>query len=1038
MKLKEHLDITDINSINSILNNKSCYSWNAIDSEYLDNWVPDIGLSSYPNPSIYLPDNASNSLLYPTIKHRFWGTVEKQSDHKGKRFIGVLLFASVNDDLTFELKLGSKFVGRVKPIKYDNQRHLIICKESIVFNGEMEVFQFTAVGKSNFRIEKFLLINELPKEKNILPSIKNIKINHINTNKSFYLFNISFYSSSVCKIIITCNCGQYEYVKKLPFSRIHNFNLKIKNSTKSILFEALIIDEYSNQNKTNFKHVIKDYKKIIESKLNIPLEVCNKNIFNKNAKLGIPIKKGFLHKNDQLKFKQGRLENLIQYRILSFWNDGSAKWILAHFHLFNNYNTNIKIIKSKTEKINKFLVKNKKHNNFLINHPNFKLKLINNESLVYINHNNKIIDPFLEVIITLSNNKKFKSKKVENIKLIDNGPSYCQLIFDIKHFYKEREHFKSTFIVSCYKNSKFINIKHNFEITTEYLPNVSFDNINDNIFYDSILSNNDEENLIVLFKSIEIIIPIKNTNNIITNDDELLKKDNFNILQSDDRKYSFKNGSVIKNIKGQFDGNLICYNNFEKHKINIIDFWQNYPKGIKLDKNKLSIGVLPSGINKNKLNFDKDEIHRNKFWLNHGLYHIKLGMRIRTEFQYQCDSEESINMINDGIFLEKPIIKVPLNYLNKTNSLRKIGEPDKNLFSNYENLMNKAIKSFNDEQSELRTYGHLNYGDWYGESGYSWGNNEYDTVLCSFIQFLRDSDYKWYNWGFNAANHLVNIDTINNYYDESKVGSQSMHMPGHTGGYLPPYFKSKMKGTQSIPSHTWVEGPILGYLLTGEQTFFESLGKTKKWLLNPNTINYYDYSNAREAGWHLIHLCAFYENFNDVDCLNGAHIIAEKVMNKKKPNSGWIRMLTESHCGCGFPRCSGEAGFMLNLLLSGLYRYYLIAKNKKIKNAIIDGVNWLIDNTFDPISNHFRYTSCLNRTLGGNFQKTQEVIECIAFGYNLSKCRKIKHFLDISNNSVGLYPNNLDHLGLGKALAQQMRYVPFIMPILKNMYNKQN
>ena len=48
--------------------------------------------------------------------------------------------------------------------------------------------------------------------------------------------------------------------------------------------------------------------------------------------------------------------------------------------------------------------------------------------------------------------------------------------------------------------------------------------------------------------------------------------------------------------------------------INIIDFWQNYHKGKKLDKNRLTIEVLPSGINKNKLNFDKDEIHRNKFY----------------------------------------------------------------------------------------------------------------------------------------------------------------------------------------------------------------------------------------------------------------------------------------------------------------------------------------------------------------------------------------------------------------------------------------
>ena len=33
MKFKEHLDITEHKSINSILNNDGCYSWNAVDSE---------------------------------------------------------------------------------------------------------------------------------------------------------------------------------------------------------------------------------------------------------------------------------------------------------------------------------------------------------------------------------------------------------------------------------------------------------------------------------------------------------------------------------------------------------------------------------------------------------------------------------------------------------------------------------------------------------------------------------------------------------------------------------------------------------------------------------------------------------------------------------------------------------------------------------------------------------------------------------------------------------------------------------------------
>ena len=44
-----------------------------------------------------------------------------------------------------------------------------------------------------------------------------------------------------------------------------------------------------------------------------------------------------------------------------------------------------------------------------------------------------------------------------------------------------------------------------------------------------------------------------------------------------------------------------------------------------------------------------------------------------------------------------------------------------------------------------------------------------------------------------------------------------MHMPGHVGGYLPPYFKSKISGTQSIPSHTWIEG--LTFQSTDEEDF---------------------------------------------------------------------------------------------------------------------------------------------------------------------------------------------------------------------------
>ena len=94
------------------------------------------------------------------------------------------------------------------------------------------------------------------------------------------------------------------------------------------------------------------------------------------------------------------------------------------------------------------------------------------------------------------------------------------------------------------------------------------------------------------------------------------------------------------------------------------------------------------------------------------------------------------------------------------------------------------------------------------------------------------------------------------------------------GWVSPPYFKSKMKGTTSIPSHTWVEA-YLYYLLSCDESVREAIDQTKSWLLQDEKLNFYDFSNCREAGWHLMHLCSYQEAFSDNECLNAASIIVE-------------------------------------------------------------------------------------------------------------------------------------------------------------------
>ena len=97
---------------------------------------------------------------------------------------------------------------------------------------------------------------------------------------------------------------------------------------------------------------------------------------------------------------------------------------------------------------------------------------------------------------------------------------------------------------------------------------------------------------------------------------------------------------------------------------------------------------------------------------------------------------------------------------------------------------------------------------------------------------------------------------------------------------------------------------------------------------------------------------------------------------------------------------------------------------------MVNGALWLIENTFDHKSGQFRYTSCENRSVGGGFQQTQWVIEGLSYAYIFYRNELIGKYLMNAIDTIGKYPENLDHLGLGKAMAQQMRYTPFILHML--------
>ena len=160
---------------------------------------------------------------------------------------------------------------------------------------------------------------------------------------------------------------------------------------------------------------------------------------------------------------------------------------------------------------------------------------------------------------------------------------------------------------------------------------------------------------------------------------------------------------------------------------------------------------------------------------------------------FLIDLSNLYNNLNDfKNYSEEALSCVDLDYLNSTKAYKHIQTKCDSPAEQYERLMPSALTSFLDDRENNRAFGHINFGDWYGESGFSWGNNEYDTGLCAIVEFLRSKNPSWWSLGQQAIRHQVDVDSISDHLQSNKIGSQAMHMPGHVGGIFL-HISNKMK-----------------------------------------------------------------------------------------------------------------------------------------------------------------------------------------------------------------------------------------------------
>lgn len=378
------------------------------------------------------------------------------------------------------------------------------------------------------------------------------------------------------------------------------------------------------------------------------------------------------------------------------------------------------------------------------------------------------------------------------------------------------------------------------------------------------------------------------------------------------------------------------------------DFRERWPKALGLKGNQIAIDLLPKLPD--AAYGSKLPAHLMYPFVN-GNYRMKWGMAFTERVTLDFGDSASLAELADAVN-KPPIAIIPSSWHEETGALGLMAAKNGNEFAEWDDFFERGYQAQMRRREQNREYGFMNYGDWFGERGRNWGNNEYDIAHTFFMQFARTGKPEYYRLALAAARHQADSDIVHAYPDPAYVGANPQHSIGHTGMWtqMAEYaaWSYKYDGhADATNGHTWAEGMTEAWFLAGEATVMEStllLGEHIAWAVAPTfqiSVSY-----PRSAGWSLRAIIAIYRATADPEYLKAADSIARSAIVAQDESGIWVRNYApRSHSGSTAAVIpeeeSGISNFQLGLTLAGLAQYYDVTKSTEARDAVLRGARLL-------------------------------------------------------------------------------------------------
>jgi hypothetical protein len=381
----------------------------------------------------------------------------------------------------------------------------------------------------------------------------------------------------------------------------------------------------------------------------------------------------------------------------------------------------------------------------------------------------------------------------------------------------------------------------------------------------------------------------------------------------------------------------VCITPFQAH--------QNFPKGLKVHEGGIDVGILPEGEGPIKVLQGVAKTHRMQIYFHDQSMSLDEVVVQSLQFQYA-----DVGMLPEAWYRDSGVWE--------------------DLFP--ENVCQRIETRIIDvADGRNRGLGMMHWGDG-PDHGYTqqgrgkgdlvWTNNEYDFPHCMFLYFAKMGERRFRDAGLVSAQHWMDVDFCHYSDDPMKMGGQVIHTAGHvTGGVT--------------PSHEWTEGLLDFYHLTGKREAYDKAisiaDNVLRQLASPK-FSKLGGSQARETGWAMRGLIAVYHETKDEKYLDACKLIAEQFLAWRSEYGSFLAPYT-SHTQVRVP-------FMIAIAVNALYRYYVATGDDRIPNLIVEEMRDVLDHCVLADGRFFyKELQSLHRRSDFTLQ-----MEALAYAYRLS------------------------------------------------------